>query len=67
MKNMKTEPLVSGFYFPEGPRWRDDRLWVSDMAGCKVYRVSLSGEVDCVVSVPEQPSVLGFSPMGRRS
>jgi hypothetical protein len=41
---MRTEPLVSGFYFLEGPRWRDDRLWVSDMAGYKVYRISLSGE-----------------------
>ena len=48
----------------EGPRWRNDWLWVSDMVGRKVYRVSMSGQVECVVDVPGRPSGLGFLPDG---
>ncbi len=31
MSDGKTERLVGGLAFPEGPRWRDGRLWFSDM------------------------------------
>ncbi len=30
---MANEPavLLDNLFFPEGPRWHDDRLWFSDM------------------------------------
>lgn len=55
--------LADGFYFLEGPRWRDDRLWVSDLVGNSVYAVS-EGTVDLIVDVPGRPSGLGFLPDG---
>ena len=56
--------LADGFAFLEGPRWRDDALWVSDMHGDAVYRITLDGEVTKVLDVPEQPSGLGWLPNG---
>jgi len=53
-----------GFIFLEGPRWRDGELWFSDMWDHTVRRISPSGEVSAVVSVPERPSGLGFLPDG---
>lgn len=64
MKELETTVLVSGFYFLEGPRWRDGWLWVSDLVGKKVYRISLDGKVEFVVDVPGRPSGLGFLPDG---
>jgi sugar lactone lactonase YvrE len=53
--------LADGFVFGEGPRWRDDRLWFSDMHGEAVYTVDSDGNVDTVVALPgRQPSGLGF-------
>lgn len=59
------ETLAEGFCFLEGPRWRDDRLWVSDMWGHAVHTVSLDGEVREIVKVPNRPSGLNFLPDGR--
>lgn len=56
----KPERIASGFYFLEGPRWRDGWLWVSDMIGRTVHKVSLEGQVERVVDVPGRPSGLGF-------
>ena len=27
----------TGIYFGEGPRWKENKLWFSDMQGDKVY------------------------------
>ena len=62
---MNTTPqlLVEGLVFGEGPRWRDDRLWLSDMYGETVYTTDLSGRLEKVVELPNrQPSGLGFLP-----
>lgn len=57
--------LTSGFVFGEGPRWRDDRLWFSDMHGEAVWTVDLAGTRELVVEVPgRRPSGLGFLPDG---
>ena len=57
--------LVSGIVFGEGPRWRHDRLWFSDMHGEAVYSVSLTGDLRTEVSLPgRRPSGLGFLPDG---
>jgi sugar lactone lactonase YvrE len=57
--------LADGLVFAEGPRWRGDRLWFSDMHGEAVYTVDLDGRLDTVVSLPgREPSGLGFLPDG---
>lgn len=55
-------PLVRGRSFLEGPRWRGDALYVSDMHGDAVLRVD-GDRVTTVVEV-EQPSGLGWLPDG---
>jgi sugar lactone lactonase YvrE len=57
--------VADGFHFLEGPRWRDGRLWVSDMQGDRVVTVTPSGAVEKVVDVPTQPSGLGWLADGR--
>ena len=60
-----TRLLVDGLVFGEGPRWRDDRLWLSDMHGEAVYTTDLSGRLEKVVALPgREPSGLGFLPDG---
>jgi sugar lactone lactonase YvrE len=56
--------LVDGLGFPEGPRWRGDTLWCSDIFGHRVLRIHSDGTVDTVAEVPTQPSGLGFLPDG---
>jgi sugar lactone lactonase YvrE len=60
-----TTTLLDGLVFPEGPRWRDGKLWFSDMHAYRVLTVDLDGNVDAVVEVPGQPSGLGWLPDGR--
>jgi sugar lactone lactonase YvrE len=62
---LKTEILLDGLGFPEGPRWRDGKLWFSDMGTCRVMTVDLEGTAETVVEVPEQPSGLGWLPDNR--
>ena len=50
--------------FPESPRWHDGRLWFSDMALRRIFRVGTDGKVDVVTEVPERPSGLGWMPDG---
>ncbi len=61
----KPEVLLSGLAFGEGPRWRDDRLWFSDMHQDRVQTVDLAGNVETIVEVPQRPSGLGWLPDGR--
>ena len=57
--------LVDGLVFGEGPRWRGECLWFSDMHGEAVHTVDLDGRLDTVVAVPgRRPSGLGFLPDG---
>jgi sugar lactone lactonase YvrE len=59
------ELLVEGLVFAEGPRWRGDRLWFSDMHGEAVRTVDLSGRLEMAVELPgREPSGLGFLPDG---
>jgi sugar lactone lactonase YvrE len=57
--------LAEGFVFGEGPRWRDGRLWLSDMHGEAVYSTTLEGKTTLELSLPgKKPSGLGFLPGG---
>ncbi|MBL7500117.1 SMP-30/gluconolactonase/LRE family protein [Frankia sp. CN7] len=57
--------LTGGFVFAEGPRWRDGKLWFSDMHGEAVYTTTLAGETTRVLELAgRKPSGLGFLPDG---
>ncbi|MCH2170723.1 SMP-30/gluconolactonase/LRE family protein [Myxococcota bacterium] len=57
--------LLTGLCFPEGPRWRDGRLHVSDMHANRVISIDLDGNFQTVAEVPHNPSGLGWLPDGR--
>jgi len=64
MKELSTTVFADDFVFLEGPRWRGDKLWTSDMHGHAVYTLTMDGQRTKVIDVPGQPSGLGFLPDG---
>ena len=64
MKELSTTVFAKDFVFLEGPRWRGDKLWLSDMHGHVVYKIGMDGQREKVVDVPGQPSGIGFLPDG---
>lgn len=54
---------IEGLVFPEGPRWRDGRWWLSDQLGNRVLAVDEAGAWSVVAEMP-RPSGLGFHPDG---
>lgn len=56
--------LLKGGTFFEGPRWHDGRWWVSDFYRHVVLSVTPDGKEEEVLSVPGQPSGLGWLPDG---
>lgn len=40
--------VVSRLKFTEGPMWKDDRLWFSDVVGNAIYAVSPQGNVEVI-------------------
>lgn len=46
--------------FLEAPKWRDDRLWVSDVFDHRVCALSAEGHPKTFLYVPNRPSGLGF-------
>jgi sugar lactone lactonase YvrE len=59
------QTLMTGLVFPESPRWRDDRLWVSDWGAHEVIAVDLEGKSEVVARVPSFPMCIDFLPDGR--
>src|SRR6478752_6738710 len=58
--------VLDDLVFTEGPRWRDGRLWCSDMHDHRVISTGLDGAVHTVVRVEDdEPSGLGWLPDGR--
>lgn len=58
--------IVTGGSFFEGPRWHDGRWWVSDFFRAAVYSFDPDGQGGREeVSVPGQPSGLGWDADGR--
>jgi sugar lactone lactonase YvrE len=62
---MKLDTLLDGLCFGEGPRWRDGKLWLSDMHAHTVLTVDLDGKREDLAHVPGKPSGLGWLPDGR--
>jgi len=60
-KGANLEVLLDGLKFPEGPRWRDGKLWFSDFYAHRVATVDLEGSDATVVEVPQRPSGLGWT------
>ena len=56
--------ICQGFTFIEGPRWYQGALWFSDFYDEAVFRVVPGERPEKVVSVPQQPSGLGWLPNG---
>ena len=65
MENLLPEPFADDLVFPEGPRWKDGRLWLSDMHGGSVLSFDEDGRRRVVLEVAQRPSGLGFLPNGR--
>ncbi|MDP9436911.1 MAG: SMP-30/gluconolactonase/LRE family protein, partial [Actinomycetota bacterium] len=59
-----TRTLLADLGFPEGPRWRDGRLWFSDFHDQRVRAVAADGTAQTVLQLDDAPSGLGWSPAG---
>jgi sugar lactone lactonase YvrE len=65
MKNYEARVLREGLAFGEGPRWHDGRLWYSDFYRHAIFSTDEEGANERLeVSVPNQPSGLGWLPDG---
>ncbi|MEQ1890740.1 MAG: SMP-30/gluconolactonase/LRE family protein [Alphaproteobacteria bacterium] len=62
MITQQMEVLADDFTFLEGPRWRDGKLWLSDVFGKAIYTVTPDGARTKILDVPKGPSGLGFLP-----
>jgi sugar lactone lactonase YvrE len=56
--------LLEGLGFPEGLRWHEGELWISDMRTREVRSISETGGTQLRAYVPFQPSGLGWRPDG---
>jgi sugar lactone lactonase YvrE len=61
----KLETVLTGLAFGEGPRWRDGRLWFSDMHAHEVIAMTPDGKRETVFSHSGPVSGLGWLPDGR--
>jgi sugar lactone lactonase YvrE len=62
-RTLKT--LLGGLAFAEGPRWREGRLWFSDMHVGEVIAMSPAGERETIYTHEGPVSGLGWLPDGR--
>ena len=61
-----TDVLLDGLAFPEGPRWRDGKLWFSDMHDQCVKTVDLDGRnLRALTALGEDLPVGAWSPDGK--
>jgi len=64
MMEYRAKPIAVGFAFPEGPRWHAGLFWFSDIHGGQVHALTAEGEAVEDISVPGEPSGLGWLPNG---
>lgn len=62
---MRPRVLLSGLRFPEGPRWHDGKLWISDMHDGRVLTLDGDGRDETILRLDDEPSGLGWLPDGR--
>jgi sugar lactone lactonase YvrE len=57
--------ILANLAFPEGPRWRDGRLWFSDMHAHEVVAMAPDGARETIYAAEGPVSGLGWLPDGR--
>jgi len=57
--------IVSDLVFPESPRWRSGRLWVSDWGAHEVHALDLEGGDEVVARIDSFPMCIDHLPDGR--
>ena len=60
MKTLEASVLADGLTFGEGPRWHENKLWISDMHANRILTCDLSGNLEEITQVPGRPSGLGW-------
>lgn len=60
----KPRVLLEGLRVPESPRWRDGKLWISDMYQHRVLTVDSAGRSRTMANLDDKPSGIGFLPDG---
>lgn len=64
MSQTLLRPVLRDLTFTEAPRWHAGRLWFSDFYSHRVIAVDQAGVAETIVTVPAQPSGLGWRPDG---
>ena len=64
LQTLSLRPFAEGIGFGEGPRWHDEALWLADIVGRQVLRVTAEGRLQKVLDTPGEPSGLGWLPDG---
>jgi sugar lactone lactonase YvrE len=65
-KSSELTVLIDQLVFPEGPRWREGKLWFSDMLASRVMSVDLEGRATVIAqSSTDWLSGLGWLPDGQ--
>lgn len=59
-----TEIRLDGLLFPETPRWRDGRLWLTDRYAQRVLTLSPRDVVETILTMDDRPGGLGWLPDG---
>jgi sugar lactone lactonase YvrE len=65
MSRYRAETVTAGLAFPEGPRWRDGRLWFTDQHARTIDALTASGEHTIAAHTDDLPGGLGWLPDGR--
>jgi sugar lactone lactonase YvrE len=63
--NFKTELLLDGLMFPEGPRWHQDKLWFTDQHARQIKTVDINGNSKLIAELSDLPGGLGWLSDGR--
>jgi sugar lactone lactonase YvrE len=56
--------VAEGFGFPQSPRWRDGRLWFSDLLAGHIHVMDDAGQNVALIDIGDQACGLGWSPHG---
>lgn len=65
MQRTDARLLAEDFTFLEAPKWRDGRVWVSDVHDKTVYAIALDGTREPIAHIEGMPAGLGFMSDGR--
>jgi len=57
---LQPRTLLTGLAFGESPRWRHDRLWISDWGAREIIAVDPAGKSEVMARAPSFPSCIDF-------